>query len=67
MPREPPPKSWTANRRGCFLIAAVLAALVALLLYIGLRARPEDALNSVMRIPGAFVAGAACSAIGLTP
>jgi hypothetical protein len=55
MPRETPPKFWTANRRGCFAIAAALAVLILVLVYIGLRAAPESGLNSVMHFPGALV------------
>jgi hypothetical protein len=42
-----------SNRRGCFIIAAVVALLVAALLYIGLRAGPQSGDNSVIPTLGA--------------
>ena len=42
------PDSWIArhNRRGCFLIALVLALLIAALAYIGFHGDPIDELES---------------------
>ena len=42
------PNPWIArrNRRGCFIIAAVLLLLVAALAYVGLRGDPIDDLKS---------------------
>ena len=41
-----------ANRRGCFIIAAVLVLLIAALAYIGFRGDPIDELNSDIPVLG---------------
>lgn len=39
---EPNPPTGRSNRRGCFIIAAVLVLLVAVLAYVGFSADPID-------------------------
>jgi hypothetical protein len=49
------PHSWIArhNRRGCFLIAGILALLIAALAYIGFHGDPIDDLKSDIPALGA--------------
>ena len=46
--------SWIArqNRRGCFIIAAVLLLIIAAIAYVGLRGDPIDELESDIPVLG---------------
>jgi hypothetical protein len=52
MDRRKEPNSWIdrQNRRGCFIIAALLVLLIGALAYIGFSGRPIDDLNSTIPV-----------------
>ena len=54
MDRRKEPNSWIdrTNRRGCFIIAAVLVLFVAALAYIGFSGHPIDDLKSSIPVLG---------------
>ena len=54
MDRRKEPNSWIdrQNRRGCFIIAALLVLLIGALAYIGFSGPPIDDLKSAIPVTG---------------